>query len=193
LNYWGEYCDDCYQYLDGVIVATGYENKLVQKLIKTFKYRFVRDLSEPLSNLLIVFLGKLLNDSNRLARSKSLPKILDYFDYNIIIPVPLHKRRLAWRGFNQAELLAEKIADYFNLEIAELKRIKNNKPQVKLSKKFRKENVKGCFAWNGKDLQNKNIILVDDIMTTGSTLSECARILKRNGAGEVWGLVVAKN
>ena len=71
-------------------------------------------------------------------------------------------------------------------------RIKHKKPQAKLDEAQRQENIKNCFAWVGKKLTGQPIILIDDVTTTGSTLNECAKILKQNGAGEVWGLVVAK-
>jgi len=116
------------------------------------------------------------------------------FSQSLIMPVPLHKKRLRWRGFNQSELLAKGIKKYFNLDLRldELIRTKHKKPQTKLSGRKRKENVKGCFFWKGDWLDGKNIILVDDVITTGSTLNECAKVLKENGAGEVWGLVVAR-
>ena len=56
----------------------------------------------------------------------------------------------------------------------------------------RKKNITDCFAWQGKNLQNKNILLIDDVVTTGSTLNECAKVLKQNGAGKIYGLVIAK-
>jgi predicted amidophosphoribosyltransferase len=74
---------------------------------------------------------------------------------------------------------------------SQLVRIKNTKPQVKLTAAERKTNVKDCFEWLGGNLNNKNIILIDDVTTTGSTLNECAKALKNAGAGEVWGLAVA--
>jgi predicted amidophosphoribosyltransferase len=73
-----------------------------------------------------------------------------------------------------------------------LKIIKHKKPQAKLNETERRENIKDCFVFEGENLAGRNILLVDDIATTGATLSEAARVLKENGAGQVWGLVVAK-
>lgn len=81
----------------------------------------------------------------------------------------------------------------WNEDRENLIRIKYKKPQAKLKAKDRRENIQGSFAWRGAKLKKRNIILIDDITTTGSTLEECARILKQNGAKEVWGLVIAKN
>jgi len=109
------------------------------------------------------------------------------------MPVPLSKKRLKWRGFNQAEIIANILADNFKLEIdaKNLKRIKNTKPQAKLNERERRNNLADCFSWLGDKLNGRNIILVDDVATTGSTLNECAKVLKQAGASEVWGLVVA--
>lgn len=195
MNHWGEYCQDCHQYLDGILVMSSYELEIIKKMIKTYKYRFVKDLHQPLANLMIVFIGQILETNSQLARTWSLPKFLDYFDYNIVMPVPLSKKRLAWRGFNQSELIAKQIADYFSLslDINNLQKIKHTKPQADLKKQQRIENIKNCFVFKGNRLDKQNIILIDDLTTTGSTLNECAKILKQNGAGEVWALVLAKN
>ena len=120
--------------------------------------------------------------------------ILLDFSKNLIMPVPLHSKRRRWRGFNQAEIIAKEVADHFKLDFNsdKLVRTKHKKPQAKLGERDRKSNIIDCFYWNGSELANRNVILIDDVVTTGSTLNECARILKDNGAGEVWGLVVAK-
>ena len=107
--------------------------------------------------------------------------------------MPLHKKRQRLRGFNQSEQLARAISKNFNLEINHnLIRIKHKKAQAKLHEKNRWENIKNCFSYQGKNLNNKNILLIDDVATTGATLNECAKVLKENNAKEVWGLVVAK-
>ena len=110
------------------------------------------------------------------------------------MPVPLSKKRLRWRGFNQAELLAEKVAENYGLamDAANLIRVKHKKPQAKLDEVHRLENIKDCFAWQGSNLNKKNIILIDDVVTTGATLNECAIVLHAAGAAEVWCLVVPK-
>lgn len=193
--------------LDGVWVAALYDEKLVAEAIKSFKYRFIFDLSENLSKLLIISINNLLSqarisgaglvaglDWRDFKKAREMPLALLNFKENLIMPVPLAKKRLRWRGFNQSELLAERFAVYYNLEInkSSLIRLKHKKPQAKLSEKERLENVKNCFAWQGDNLNGRNIILIDDVATTGSTLNQCAKVLKAAGAGEVWGLAVAK-
>lgn len=115
--------------------------------------------------------------------------------YDIMTIVPLHKKRKAERGYNQSELIASEIAknlnglEYINL----LKKIKNNPKQSLLTKEKRIANVKNAYeVINQEILVNKKIILFDDIYTTGSTVNECARILKENGAKEVLVLTLAK-
>jgi len=238
-------CDECFQnlplkqgylepidfspsYLDGFFVASDWENKVLQEAIRKLKYNFVQELSVPLSNLLI----------------KKTKKIFEiYKDVNsfTIIPVPLHKRRLSWRGFNQAELLAKQVAERFKMELDNnlIKRVKNTSPQVKLKGKARAKNIAGAFDVNpsrvgletgtgslrassrfmpgaslfglkntiftgiigdprvhaGKpvpDINGKSFLLIDDIITTGATVNEVAKVLKNYGAKEVWALAIAR-
>lgn len=194
-NLWGEYCDTCYVNLDGIMVAGNYEDPLLKQAIKAYKYRLAKELAEPLSWCLIIFLGRLLKESSVLKAKSALPKLFDYFNHCLVIPVPLSKRRQAWRGFNQSALLAKTVADFFNLTLdnQHLKKIKHLKPQAQLNKKERLINIKNSLVWQGADLHQRNILLIDDLTTTGATLSECAKVLKAHGAGEVWGLVLAKN
>ena len=194
--------------LDGLWIAGHYEDNILSNLIKFFKYRFNKNLEPILSLYLCLFLRDLITKSRlkisnehlsrggvwkTLEKIKKEPSILTSLTEAIIIPVPLHKKRLRWRGFNQAELLAKSIANKFNLKIYNsLIRAKHKKAQAKLDEKHRIQNIKDCFIWTGDNLNQQNIILVDDVATTCSTLNECARILKNNGAREVWGLVIAR-
>ena len=114
----------------------------------------------------------------------------------IVVPVPLNKKRLLERGFNQSALLSECFARHFGLtchaEIIE--RFRPTPHQVGLNKQQRQINVKNSFKIIKPELvKNKNIILIDDVVTTGSTLEEVAKTLKQNGAQKVIGLVVAKD
>lgn len=227
----GRFCPSCreFYHLDGILIAGDYEDKLIVNLVKGLKYRFIKEAAYPLSRFLILFLkdlihrnapffGDLDGGQNQLLNNKrSLPKILVNFKDCLIVPVPLHPRRLRWRGFNQAEEIARGVAEHFNIKMADdiLLRKKHSQPQVNLNMEERAENIKGCFKISSpygrvspkvlvvaqgegegegevKYLSNRNIILVDDVATTGATLNEAARVLKENGAAEVWGLVVAK-
>ncbi len=187
-------CKKCKEkyFLDKLIWATTYSGALIKELIKIFKYLYIKELAKPLARLLI----------------KSL-KTLDFGLWtldSIVVPIPLHKQRLRERDFNQAELLAKEVAECFSapLETSALKRKRSVTPQAKIKDyKARKENIKGifeispeftkkCVTENKNLLKEKTIILVDDVWTSGATLSEAAKVLKQAGAKEIWGLVVAK-
>lgn len=174
-------CPACKEtsYLDEIIICADYENEILQKTIRYFKYKYVKDLGAALGQIMI----------NKYKQIKQLPNAL-------IIPTPLHQRRTLERGFNQAELLAEQFADYFDLPILNqvLYRQKNIEHQANLNKKQRLKNIKGCFTIKNIELiKNQNIILVDDVITTGATLNEQAKLLKQNNARKVWAVVIAKN
>ena len=111
---------------------------------------------------------------------------------DLLVPVPLHPRRLRWRGFNQALLLAQ---TFPQTRIARdiLVRRRPTLPQVKLSPEERQTNVKGAFAVpDPATVQGKSIILLDDVYTTGATVKECARALRRAGAANVEVVTVAR-
>lgn len=117
--------------------------------------------------------------------------------YDIIIPVPIHKKRKKQRGYNQSELVARQISKNIanlQLENKAFIKIKNNKPQSTLNKKERKQNVKNVYKLENKGkIENKNIVLFDDIYTTGNTANEIAKILKQNGANKILVLTIAKD
>lgn len=161
--------------------AGNYDDPTLQNLIHYFKYKHFQKLASVLANLMISHLN-ILNSKFYILNS-------------IIIPIPLHPNRKRQRGFNQAQLLAETIACHFKLPlINELKRIKDNKPQAK-TKNFeeRERNILNCFEIkNPEMIQGKNIILIDDVFTSGATINEAAKILKENGAKKIIALVLAK-
>lgn len=183
----GKTCDQCKKQntLDGLIVATHYNDPLVKKAIKTFKFLLVQSLREQLARLI----------SNQLDQNP-IPREIDF-----IVPVPLHKKRLKWRGFNQAELLAEKISEHLStlnkrVPIGKniLVRTKNTKAQSKIPDyETRGMNMKKAFLCpDPNSVKQKNILLIDDVCSTCFTLNECAKTLKNAGAFTVWGCVVAR-
>ena len=111
---------------------------------------------------------------------------------DLLLPVPLHPRRLKARGFNQALLLAQGFPDKpMGLEV--LTRLRHTVPQVGLNPKERRDNVKGAFGVSQPAaVKGKKILLIDDLYTTGSTVRECARVLRRAGAARVEVLTVAR-
>ena len=196
-NDFGRFCSKCQKnfYLNGILVAGNYKDKLIAKLIKQYKYYFSKNIANTLGDFLIFFIRNLKSQIFLLsAKRKDAPEFLFKQNNYYIMPVPLHKRRLRWRGFNQAEEIAKILSNELNIpiELNKLLRKKYNKPQVKINIKKRKTNLNGCFQYKGDFLDKKNIILVDDVVTSGSTLNECAKILKENGAQEVWGFCIAK-
>lgn len=113
---------------------------------------------------------------------------------DIIIPIPLHHLRKAERGFNQSKEIAKGVAGKLSIKVNEniVKRKKFTKTQTKFSLEERKINIDGAFCvTNKKRIKGKNIILVDDVITTGATTKECAKMLLKNGAAKVYALSVA--
>lgn len=133
--------------------------------------------------------------SEIIIKNKKIYRILKKYD--IIIPVPIHKKRKRIRGYNQSELISKEISNKIETvkyENKVLQKIVNNKPQSTLDKFQRKENVKNAYkVINKVKIQNKNIIIFDDIFTTGNTVNSCAKILKENGANKIIVLTIAKD
>lgn len=177
----GEICFNCVKEsnvsLKSVFVASVYQNELLRKSIHHFKYKFIEDLAEPLALLI----AQTLQNSNH-----PTP--------DVIIPVPLHKRRLRWRGFNQAKALARELDLKIPIVDDVLIRHQNTTPQVKMkNRKQRLENLNDAFSIkNPEVIKNKKVLLIDDVVTTGTTLSICAKELKKAGADEVQALVIAR-
>ncbi|MFA6393907.1 MAG: double zinc ribbon domain-containing protein [Patescibacteria group bacterium] len=208
-NRFGEFCPGCAgdYFLEGVLIAGDYDNELLSRTIKNVKYHLVKDATGYLGNYLAAFLINEINKAKvaainlkegriweKLSGASAAPGFFFNPDEAMIIPVPLSKKRARTRGFNQAELMAGALTKRlsFSVESGFLNRVIHKIPQAKLGEEKRKKNVSGCYAWVGRNLDGRGVVLIDDVATTGATLNECARILKENGAGEVWGLVVAK-
>jgi competence protein ComFC len=152
----------------------------MKSIVYGFKYKKLRVLSDKLGTFL----------SERLAQN------CDNNSEIILVPVPLHPFRLLTRGFNQAELLGKQVEKVLGFKlIPALKRTKATTPQFGLTKNLRRGNMKNAFTFNARyhdAINNKTVVLIDDIIATGSTISECAKTLKQNGAKEVWALVLSK-
>ncbi|MCH7759092.1 ComF family protein [Patescibacteria group bacterium] len=171
--------------LDKILIALDYHQPMVKKAIHCIKYPPHAQIGlQDLSKLLIKFIKKLPGVTYTVAK-----------DNFVLVPIPLTKHKLASRGFNQAELIAQELSQEFKWPLAKiLKKTKDNQSQTKLTPKQRKINVKNVFkiktGWKNKC--PKNIILVDDIITTGATLKEAARILRQSGVKKIWAMVLAK-
>ncbi len=168
--------------LKALVVATKYQEKNISKLVHLYKYNFIAGLNIPLGKIIIRSLIK---------NNIIIP--------DVIIPVPLHPRRLRWRGFNQSQLLAEFIAENLmpglKIPVANdlLFRKKYTPPQMTIKNYAeRRKNLSEIFGIENPALiKGKKILLVDDVATTGTTLEECARILRQNDA-RVFGAVIAR-
>jgi len=145
--------------------------------IHQLKYRNLRALAVPLAELL-----------------------QDYFVTNpvpaeVLIPVPLHPKRLRERGYNQSYLLARELGKLINLPIVNdcLIRQRHAPPQARTATvEERRNNIAGAFTCRDQRLRDKPVLLVDDVSTSGATLDACAAALKAAGAALVWGLVMAR-
>lgn len=162
--------------------AGNYDDPVLQNLIHCFKYKYFKNLAPILAEVLIKYLSNL---SLSMVKSQK----------SVVVFIPLHPRRERQRGFNQAKLIAEIVARRFNLALVDaLKRVKDTKSQAKMKETEKRiENVSGCFAIkNPEMIQGKNIILIDDVFTSGATMNEAVKILKKNGAKRIIALVLAK-
>ncbi len=186
-------CNKCSdKKLSGLYFALPYKEKLLtKKLIYQFKYKpYIKDLAKILALLIAEHL--ILSGKN----------IEEIWENSILIPVPLDKKKLKFRGYNQSEELAKELAKIFKIPLISdvLIKTKITEPQMELAKEEREKNLRGAFAINYKKLQTsdvcnfdkKKVFLVDDVYTTGSTTEECARILRQAGAKSVWGIAIAR-
>lgn len=166
---------------DGLISFYDYHNENVAKIIISGKYNFLPGVFEALAGMMV---NSIKNDyPNLLATGYQLTAL------------PLHSRRLRWRGFNQAEVLCQTLSQNLNLNIANvLVRSKATTTQKDLKKEKRIKNVEGAFKLkDGASVHGQNYIIVDDVTTTGATLLQAAQTLKRNGAAKVFCLTVARD
>jgi ComF family protein len=163
---------------DAARAALAYEG-VGRDLIHSFKYRNKTHLRRPLALLTLERVSEFI----RSRRS------------DLIMPVPLHRKKLSNRGFNQAVLLGEIISQRLEMPLDRhnLRRIRWTEPQVNLAAGDRRANVKGAFAIHDAELvKGCRVLLVDDVLTTGSTVDECAKVLKAAGAVDVAVITVAR-
>ena len=150
---------------------------IVKEAIHLYKYRPVRSLKGYLGNFIEVGSKKWFSDAD------------------LVVAVPLHKMRLRQRGFNQSLFLAQRASRTLGigLSVDGLARVKNTRPQVDLDRGEREANVRGAFkAVKPWEFEGRNVMLVDDVYTTGATVKECAKVLKAAGADKVSVLTVAR-
>lgn len=174
----GKYCLECRDDLAlfGMLISADYRHGPTKEMIHQFKYSGAREFAPILADLMTQRLYKL-------KKSKEM----------ILVPVPLYFWRQRDRGYNQSEILAKIIRKKLGLKILNPLKRKKTKPQVGLSGRARRKNLEGAFYLRKNvDIKDKTIILIDDVSTTGTTLEECAKVLRAAGAKRVWGLVIAR-
>ena len=164
--------------VDGTFAAYYYKNG-VETAIHNMKFKNLPKLAQTMGSLIYEEL-----------KEESLP----YFDY--IIPVPMHPKKKRQRGYNQSELVAKATARFLEKEGRTdiLLKARNTKPQIMLKREDRLKNLESAFTVNKTildSIQGKHVLLVDDVLTTGTTINTCAKILKENGFTFVYALVIA--
>lgn len=166
--------------IDGVFVGLVY-NSLSRRLITTLKYKpYISDLAPYLVDVLY----------ERLIQDELF--VLLITKPFVITPIPLHESRLRQRGYNQSELLARALAKKFSFSsLALLERREKTKSQVGLGKEERKKNMQNAFVVKKGIALSQRVFVVDDVVTSGATLLEAAKTLKKAGVKEVYGIALA--
>jgi ComF family protein len=162
--------------IDGIRAPFKFDG-VIRQAIHELKYNNLRAMA--------AFLGQMLSDY---LAANPLPA-------EVLVPVPLHPKRLRERGYNQSRLLALELAKLSGLPLVDehLVRERHTTPQARTPNvDERRRNVADAFTCRDRRLEEKQVLLIDDVATSGATLDACARALKESGASSVWGLVLAK-
>jgi len=171
-------CEQKRPYFDVLLSPFLYEG-MIESIVAGFKYGKTGRSGRVLGNML----------GNFFISQREIDQDM------VLVPVPLHPKKERKRGFNQTVILAKGIREVLNVPLKNslIERIKDTKSQTGLSFKERQENLKDAFVVKDKSqIKGKKILLVDDVATTGSTINECAKVLKKAGAEEVIGVVIAR-
>lgn len=147
---------------------------IIKRLIHNFKYDNAKFLFKPLAK----YMANCYKENNMKA--------------DVIVAIPLYKARFKKRGYNQAEKLAEEMSKIINLPlISALERIKDTPSQTNLDFKERQRNIEGAFTVKDKSFEGKNVLLIDDVYTSGATMKEASKVLKQNGAKDIYIITLA--
>lgn len=167
--------------LDGLFSPFYYEG-LIRRSILSLKYKFAEEITTELSFWTAYFVKQ---------------EGLSFRDF-VLLPVPTDKARKKWRGFNQSENIGKKVAGELNLDFSSrlIVKTKHTKPQTGLKKDERRKNLKDAFGINpryeNEDLSPYRFLVFDDVWTTGSTIKEIVRLLKKNNARQIVALTIAR-
>lgn len=189
-------CGSCYvniKHTDGDLLSAEFKRKFEKdKIITGFQSLYIFEKDKELQHvihalkynkrfLIGIYLGNLMG---KFLDTKILLWNIDY-----ILPVPLHKSKMLERGYNQSYFIAKGLSHHLKIPIGSriLKRIRYTETQTTLTKIERQQNMKNAFqVISPKKLAGKNVLLIDDVITTGSTISECGNVLLKNGAEKVF-------
>src|SRR5680860_1020740 len=167
LKFYGGQLNLNLKFIDEVNIAGDYDDKRLAELIKILKFKAIPGAAKTLIAWLTLFW-----QGQASLKSK----------YLLVIPIPLSRRRLRARGFNQSEIIARGLALNFGYDLnLELIKIKETKPQSNLNAAKRIGNLIEAFKWTGQIPINQDILLIDDVITTGTTMEEAAKVLKTAG------------
>lgn len=173
-----EYCSDCrlktHYYKKGIGLL---ENTGVGKTsVYAIKYKNKREYVDFYTDEIV----------------KRYREEIEYWNADLMIPVPLHRKKKLKRGYNQAEIIAKSLGKKLNIPVkCKLKRIKNTAPLKALKREERKNSLTDAFLADDSWVRGKRIILIDDIYTTGSTIDACSQELKEKGAKETFFVALA--
>ena len=164
-------CRDCggWRDLDGARAAFEMAGP-ARRVVHGLKFSGIRDLAAGMA--------------------EALRPVVDTLAPDAIFPIPLHRRRRLTRGFNQAEVLLDRLG--VEPALGRLERVRATASQVGLSASERRENVSGAFRYRGPALKGATVAVLDDVVTTGATAGECARVLRQHGAARVYALAYAR-
>lgn len=168
-------CGDGSSGIDGIRSPFLFDG-VIRQAVHELKYRNIRALVEPMGELLFDYILE-----------NPVPG-------EVLVPVPLHRKRLRERGYNQSALLAKQMGKLTGMAVVDdcLIRRLHTPPQARTTNiEERRTNVTNAFSCSGRELEGKQVILIDDVTTSGTTLNICAETLKESGATSVWGLVMA--
>ncbi len=190
-------CDRCYEHLPFIVGRTcercgqriKTDDRFCDNCKRSGEFFFTRAFSPLQYTDTIVGLVHKLKYHNHQYLAANMAEVLydklsdEEIKCDVIMPVPMMDRKKKRRGYNQAELIAQELAKLSNMPIdtTTLIRVWEDNSQTALTSKERRENVRGCFKCTSKDYKGKNILLIDDVYTTGSTANECARVLRKQG------------
>ncbi len=170
-----------------------FNNKIISEFYSPFVFEKDKELQHAIHALKYdkkfpvgIFLGKVLAAEIKSSKTN--------WKFDLIIPIPLHQLKKAERGYNQAYYIAKGVGKIFKVKVSDrsVKRIKYTESQTTMNLNEREENISGAFKvkWNTQ-VRGKNILLLDDVITTGATISECGKILLEAGASKVYAASIA--